>query len=82
MEVLNRVDLNQLVLSFEKDGANVTAQIADLLNGDGTSFVRTTHWKGREALRISIVSKNASCRTGQHLAERILDLWAGFAKRN
>lgn len=82
IEVLNRVDLNQLVVSFEKDGSNVTAEMADLLNGDGTSFVRTTHWKGREALRISIISKNASQRTGQQLADCILDLWATFSKRN
>ena len=68
--------------SFEKDGTNVTAEMADLLNGDGTSFVRTTHWKGREALRISIISKNASQRTGQQLADCILDLWATFSKRN
>lgn len=75
IDQLNRVDLNQLVLTFSWGDRNATEEVADLLNCNGRMFVRTTIWKGVPAMRISIISKDSDRRTGEKLAEHIAMVW-------
>jgi glutamate/tyrosine decarboxylase-like PLP-dependent enzyme len=75
IEILNRVDLNQVVLTFTKDDTNLSDELADMINSDGRTFVRTTSWNGVQALRISIISQGAGCDTGKELGDRIKNAW-------
>lgn len=51
-EVLNDVVLNQVLVSF--GDADVTRQIVDEIQHDGTCWCGATMWQGRTAMRISV----------------------------
>ena len=51
-EVLNDVVLNQVLVSF--GDADVTRQIVDEIQRDGTCWCGATVWQGRTAMRISV----------------------------
>lgn len=57
LAVANDVHLNQVVVecTAAAPSGTITA-LADRLNARGDVFVRPTHWKGRDVLRISIVN--------------------------
>ena len=86
IEVLNRVCLNQVVLSFrgtEDDrGADaLTQRMADALNATGRFFLRTAEWKGRRVLRISIIANGTDRATAEDLAEAIEETWCTIRPR-
>ena len=78
IKILNQVELNQVVLAFYKDSENVTEAVAEAINAGGNSFVRTTDWKEKRAMRISIISKDATQETGRDLANHIAKKWDDF----
>jgi glutamate/tyrosine decarboxylase-like PLP-dependent enzyme len=51
-EVLNDVVLNQVVVSFGDDDA--TRRVILAVQRDGTCWCGPTHWRGRDAMRISV----------------------------
>ena len=51
-EVLNDVALNQVVVDF--GGAERTAEVIDAVQRDGTCWCGPTHWRGHDAMRISV----------------------------
>ncbi|MEE9142861.1 MAG: aminotransferase class V-fold PLP-dependent enzyme [Gammaproteobacteria bacterium] len=53
-EILNTVELNQVLVSFGDD--ETTKRVIDGIQKDGTCWCSGTHWKGREAMRVSISS--------------------------
>lgn len=51
-EVMNDVVLNQVVINFGSEKANLA--IMDAVQKEGTCWVGQTHWKGTTAMRISV----------------------------
>jgi len=78
IEILHRVDLNQVTMVFDLNGDNMTEAVAGLINENGKGFVRTTHWKDKCALRVSIISKDAEQTTGDEFANSVAELWREF----
>jgi glutamate/tyrosine decarboxylase-like PLP-dependent enzyme len=80
IEVHNRVCLNQVVLSFgasedDRKAGVLTERVAEALNATGRFFVRTTDWKGRRVLRISVISGDTDRAIAEELAAAIGKVW-------
>jgi glutamate/tyrosine decarboxylase-like PLP-dependent enzyme len=85
IEVLNRVCLNQVVLSFgasEEDRAagTLTQRVADALNATGRYFVRTADWKGLRVLRISVISSGTDRAVAEELADAVEKTWRQISR--
>jgi glutamate/tyrosine decarboxylase-like PLP-dependent enzyme len=52
--VLNDVVLNQVLVRFVRDGANVTDEVIDAVQREGTCWMSGTEWEGAPAMRISV----------------------------
>ena len=52
--VLNDVVLNQVLVRFAYDGANVTDEVIDAVQREGTCWMSGTEWDGEPAMRISV----------------------------
>ncbi|HWM10973.1 MAG TPA: aminotransferase class V-fold PLP-dependent enzyme [Solirubrobacteraceae bacterium] len=52
--VLNDVVLNQVLVRFDRDGANVTDAVIDAVQREGTCWMSGTQWQGEPAMRISV----------------------------
>jgi glutamate/tyrosine decarboxylase-like PLP-dependent enzyme len=52
--VLNDVVLNQVLARFAYDGANVTDEVIEAVQREGTCWLSGTQWEGEPAMRISI----------------------------
>lgn len=52
--VLNDVVLNQVLVRFSADGANVTDEVIDAVQREGTCWMSGTKWDGGPAMRISV----------------------------
>jgi glutamate/tyrosine decarboxylase-like PLP-dependent enzyme len=52
--VLNDVVLNQVLVRFACDGANVTDELIDAVQREGTCWMSGTTWDGDPAMRISV----------------------------
>ena len=52
--VLNDVILNQVLVRFACDGANVTDDVIDAVQREGTCWMSATEWNGEPAMRISV----------------------------
>ena len=80
LAVLNRVELNQIVLgSAETEGgAALIEALAHRLNADHHIFVRTALWKGRTVLRLSVISEFSGSDHAAHVAAAIPETWAAL----
>ena len=52
--VLNDVVLNQVLVRFAFDGVNVTDEVIDSIQREGTCWMSGTEWEGEPAMRISV----------------------------
>ena len=52
--VLNDLVLNQVLVRFVCDGANVTDEVIDAVQREGTCWMSGTQWEGEAAMRISV----------------------------
>jgi glutamate/tyrosine decarboxylase-like PLP-dependent enzyme len=52
--VLNDVVLNQVLVRFAGNGANVTDEVIDAVQREGTCWMSGTEWEGEPAMRISV----------------------------
>ena len=52
--VLNNVVLNQVLVRFDRDGANVTNEVIDSVQREGTCWMSGTEWEGEPAMRLSV----------------------------
>jgi glutamate/tyrosine decarboxylase-like PLP-dependent enzyme len=52
--VLNDVVLNQVLIRFARDGTNVTDEVIDAVQREGTCWMSGTEWDGEPAMRISV----------------------------
>jgi glutamate/tyrosine decarboxylase-like PLP-dependent enzyme len=53
-EVLNEVTLNQVLVRFTREGANVTDEVLAAVQQEGTCWMSGTTWAGEAAMRISV----------------------------
>jgi glutamate/tyrosine decarboxylase-like PLP-dependent enzyme len=88
IEVLNRVSLNQVVLSFrgregdERSADALTERVAEALNASGRFFLRTAEWKGRRVLRISVIANGTDRAIAEDLADAIETAWRAIRQAN
>jgi glutamate/tyrosine decarboxylase-like PLP-dependent enzyme len=54
VRVLNDVVLNQVLVRFACGGANVTDEVIDAVQREGTCWMSGTEWAGEPAMRISV----------------------------
>ncbi|MGZ4246990.1 MAG: pyridoxal phosphate-dependent decarboxylase family protein [Solirubrobacteraceae bacterium] len=52
--VLNDVVLNQVLVRFARDGENVTDEVIETVQREGTCWMSGTEWEGQPAMRISV----------------------------
>jgi glutamate/tyrosine decarboxylase-like PLP-dependent enzyme len=52
--VLNEVILNQVLVRFAIDGTNVTDDVIDAVQREGTCWMSGTEWEGEPAMRLSV----------------------------
>jgi glutamate/tyrosine decarboxylase-like PLP-dependent enzyme len=52
--VLNDVVLNQVLVRFASDGANITDEVIGAVQREGTCWMSGTEWVGEPAMRISV----------------------------
>ncbi len=84
LEVLNRMELNQIVVgchSLSNESWKITA-LAERLNAGRCVFVRTALWKGRIVLRLSVISQDTEARHVETLAELIEGIWPEIEVEN
>jgi aromatic-L-amino-acid decarboxylase len=53
-EVLNEVALNQVLVRFTRDGANVSDEVMHAVQDEGTCWMSGTTWEDGPAMRISV----------------------------
>ncbi|MEO0917110.1 MAG: pyridoxal-dependent decarboxylase [Pseudomonadota bacterium] len=76
--VENDVALNQLVLTFDngrEDPDHLATRMETHLNADGEHFFRTSHWQGRNMLRVSIIEDGTDCHAIERLGAKIERCW-------
>ncbi|MFK8012921.1 MAG: aspartate aminotransferase family protein [Marinicellaceae bacterium] len=73
-EVMNDVVLNQVVINFGSEKANI--KIMEAVQQEGTCWVGQTHWKGITAMRISV----CNWQTNQEDVEESLSVILSIAK--
>ena len=70
--ILNDVVLNQVLVRFACDGANVTDDVIDSAQREGTCWMSGTTWDGEPAMRISVCNWRTSEDDIRRSAEAIL----------
>ncbi len=80
IEILNEVCLNQLALSFGyglplEEQSRLTGRVATELARGRRFFVKTSEWKGRTAIRISVISHETDEDAAECLAEAVIGAW-------
>jgi glutamate/tyrosine decarboxylase-like PLP-dependent enzyme len=70
--VLNDVVLNQVLVRFAREGANVTDEVIDAVQREGTCWMSGTTWEGGPAMRISVCNWRTTEDDIRRSAEAIL----------
>jgi glutamate/tyrosine decarboxylase-like PLP-dependent enzyme len=78
--VLNDVVLNQVLVRFVSDGANVTDDVIDGVQREGTCWMSGTTWDGEPAMRISVSNWRTTEDDIRRSAEAILAQVGSAAK--
>lgn len=79
--LMNTVCLNQLAVTFESEGRDMSAVIADALNATGRYFVRTASWRGKQVVRFSIINGATGEEDICAIIADIEHIWSGIARR-
>ena len=73
VRVLNDVVLNQVLVRFESSrGANITPEVIDGVQRDGTCWCGPTGWQGQPAMRISVSNWSTTAADIDRSADAIL----------
>lgn len=79
VEVLNEVDLNQVIVAFGEGPAHerdlATRAVIALLASDNTVLAGGAEWRGRQALRFSLISGPLSETDVDRLAGAVIAAW-------
>jgi glutamate/tyrosine decarboxylase-like PLP-dependent enzyme len=70
--VLNDVVLNQVLVRFACDGANVTDEVVETVQREGTCWMSGTEWEGQPAMRISVCNWRTTADDIRRSAKAIL----------
>lgn len=78
--VLNEVQLNQCLVRFGADrpaeeGDRLTAATIARIQADGRCFAGGARWRGRQAMRVSVISWPTGEADGQEAADAMLAAW-------
>jgi glutamate/tyrosine decarboxylase-like PLP-dependent enzyme len=88
ISVLNRVELNQLALSFGPKDADqgtrdaYTEKMIAALQRENRVFVSGARWKGQWIMRVSIISQDTGSGHVEALANSIIRLWRALQSSN
>ena len=85
ISVENEVILNQLVLTFDdgcRDPDFLTSAMEKRLNADGEHFFRTSKWRNRNMLRISIIEDGTDLDAILKLVEKIIATWKDLQRED
>jgi len=80
VEVLNRVELNQVIVRFGADGPveradAETARVIEHVQKSGVCFVGGARWHERWVMRISVISWATTMEDADGAVDAILDAW-------
>jgi aromatic-L-amino-acid decarboxylase len=70
--VLNEVEFNQVLVRFDADGENVSDDVLDRVQREGTCWMSGTEWDGGPAMRISVCNWRTTEEDIHRSAEAIL----------
>jgi glutamate/tyrosine decarboxylase-like PLP-dependent enzyme len=70
-EVLNEVTLNQVLVRFMRNGANVTDEVMHAVQDEGTCWMSGSTWEGEPAMRISVCNWRTTADDIRRSAEAI-----------
>lgn len=76
--VLNRVELNQIVVRFGGDGPSgddLTRRVIERVQRDGTCFAAGAQWKGRWIMRLSVISWYTTEAEADRAVAAIVGAW-------
>lgn len=78
--VLNRPELNQLIVRFgvdrpDADSDRLTEQVVERIQQDGIAFMGTAVWRGRTVMRVSVCSIATSDEDAAITIAAIKDAW-------
>jgi glutamate/tyrosine decarboxylase-like PLP-dependent enzyme len=81
ISVLNRVDLNQIIVQFAalspgQTTGEATEQMTAALNAQGHGFLRTTEWQNERVMRISIIAQTTTQQSIAALHDHIVEVYA------
>ncbi len=83
LRVLNAVDLNQIVIGATGHAPDVAIrELADWLNETGECFVRTTVWKGKTVLRLSVIANDTTLEDTDRVADAIAQIYQSLMDRS
>jgi glutamate/tyrosine decarboxylase-like PLP-dependent enzyme len=78
--ILNDVVLNQVLVRFSAGGLNVTNEVIDAAQREGTCWMSGTRWQGEPAMRISVVNWRTTEEDVRRSATAILAQAGGLAR--
>ena len=78
VEILNDVVLNQVLVRFGGDD-DVTREVVQRVQEDGTCWLGATEWQGRAAMRISVSSFRTTAADVDRSAAAILEAFAAVS---
>lgn len=53
-EVLNEIPLNQVLVRFTRDGVNISDDVLEAIQNEGTCWMSGSNWQGERVVRISV----------------------------
>jgi glutamate/tyrosine decarboxylase-like PLP-dependent enzyme len=77
VEILNEVVLNQVLVRFTRERANVTDEVMAAVQEEGTTWMSGTTWDGQPAMRISVTNWGTTEDDVRRSAQAILQA-AGY----
>jgi len=83
--LLNQVDLNQILVRFgtdaDQDADRLTREVITHVQADGQCFAGGALWRGRQVMRISVISWLTDEEAGTTAAEAIISAWRTIRTR-
>ncbi|MEL6169020.1 MAG: pyridoxal-dependent decarboxylase [Pseudomonadota bacterium] len=82
IEVVNRVNLNQIALRFRAPGADpeTLTMAMEVRINDAEHFVRSALWNGQTILRLSVIADGSDAAALDRLAAKIEQTWAALLR--
>jgi glutamate/tyrosine decarboxylase-like PLP-dependent enzyme len=87
IEILNEVELNQVAVRFgagdaPERGDALTSETIARIQADGVCFAGGAKWRGREIMRLSVISWPTSEADADRSAEAIIAAWRAVRGEN